>query len=177
MTAAKNTRAVFDLAIQPSWDEPSAAFFVRHGPARGEILSKIVRAPLDEHAAFGGVVPEIAARAHVEVLDVIIQQAMEEAGCGWDDPDGVAGTGGPGVAGGLLRGLHTAKAVGVGGPRAAAAVRAVPPARPAPPPLPPAPPCLAAPAASALAIGASVRPATVIRTAAESMVPARSGMV
>ena len=111
MTAANNNRALCVLGIETSCDETAAALVVRHGPARGEILSNIVRAQLDEHAAFGGVVPEIAARAHVEVLDVIIQQAMMEARCGWDDLDGVAATAGPGLLGGLLVGLTTAKAI------------------------------------------------------------------
>jgi N6-L-threonylcarbamoyladenine synthase len=84
---------------------------VRRGPSRGDILSNLVRTQLDEHAAFGGVVPEIAARAHVEVLDALIKQAMAEADIGWGDLDGVAATAGPGLLGGLLVGLTTGKTI------------------------------------------------------------------
>jgi len=118
MTPANDTSTLCVLGIETSCDETAAALVIRHGPARGEILANIVRAQLDEHAVFGGVVPEIAARAHVEVLDVLIQQAMKEAGCGWDDLHGVAATAGPGLLGGLLVGLTTAKAI--------AAARALP---------------------------------------------------
>ncbi|MFQ5626268.1 MAG: tRNA (adenosine(37)-N6)-threonylcarbamoyltransferase complex transferase subunit TsaD [Methyloligellaceae bacterium] len=113
MSPSNDNRAHCVLGIETSCDETAAAVVVRHGPARGEILSNLVRSQLDEHAAFGGVVPEIAARAHVEVLDVLIKQAMDEAECGWDDLDGVAATAGPGLLGGLLVGLTTAKAIAV----------------------------------------------------------------
>ncbi|MCK5088904.1 MAG: tRNA (adenosine(37)-N6)-threonylcarbamoyltransferase complex transferase subunit TsaD, partial [Hyphomicrobiaceae bacterium] len=73
------------LGIETSCDETAAAVVLRRGPGNGEILSNLVRTQLDDHAAFGGVVPEIAARAHVEVLDVLIKQAMEEAGASWGD--------------------------------------------------------------------------------------------
>ena len=99
------------LGIETSCDETAAAVVLRHGPGKGEILSNLVRTQLDDHAAFGGVVPEIAARAHVEVLDVLIRQAMEEAGASWGDLDGVSATAGPGLLGGLLVGLMTGKAI------------------------------------------------------------------
>ena len=66
---------------------------------------------MSEHAAFGGVVPEIAARAHVEVLDRIVAQAMREAGCDFGRLDGVAAAAGPGLIGGVIVGLTTAKAI------------------------------------------------------------------
>ena len=66
---------------------------------------------IDEHAAFGGVVPEIAARAHVEALDLIIAKAMAEAGSGFAALDGVAAAAGPGLIGGVIVGLTTAKAI------------------------------------------------------------------
>ncbi|MHA1164625.1 MAG: tRNA (adenosine(37)-N6)-threonylcarbamoyltransferase complex transferase subunit TsaD [Alphaproteobacteria bacterium] len=99
------------LGIETSCDETAAAVVLRRGPASGEILSNLVRSQIDEHAAFGGVVPEIAARAHVEVLDVLIKQAMDEAGLSWDNLDGVAATAGPGLLGGLLVGLTTGKTI------------------------------------------------------------------
>lgn len=99
------------LGIETSCDETAAAIVLRRAACDGEILSNVVRAQLDEHAAFGGVVPEIAARAHVEVLDTIIAQALSEAKLDWDDLDGVAATAGPGLLGGVLVGLMTAKAI------------------------------------------------------------------
>lgn len=113
MTVSNDNHELRVLGIETSCDETAAAVVIRRGPARGEILSNLVRAQLDEHAAFGGVVPEIAARAHVEVADVLVKQAMDEAGLGWDDLDGVAATAGPGLLGGLLVGLTTAKAIAV----------------------------------------------------------------
>ena len=66
---------------------------------------------LDEHAAYGGVVPEIAARAHVEALDAIIEEALAEADTTLDDIDAIAATAGPGLIGGLMVGLMTGKAI------------------------------------------------------------------
>ena len=77
----------------------------------GRILSNVVRAQWEQHRRYGGVVPEIAARAHVECLDAIIAQAMREAGVGWADLDAIAVTAGPGLIGGLLVGTTTAKAI------------------------------------------------------------------
>ena len=76
-----------------------------------EILSNIVLSQIDEHAAFGGVVPEIAARAHVEALDGIVEAALREAGVALADIDAIAATAGPGLIGGLMVGLMTAKAI------------------------------------------------------------------
>ena len=118
MTSISDNRELCVLGIETSCDETAAAVVLRRGPGNGEILSSLVRSQLDDHAAYGGVVPEIAARAHVEVLDVLIKQAMDEAGLGWSDLDGVAATAGPGLLGGLLVGLMTAKAI--------AAARALP---------------------------------------------------
>ena len=75
------------------------------------ILSNVVRSQLDEHAAFGGVVPELAARAHVTFLDHIIAQACREAEIELADVDAIAATAGPGLIGGVLVGLTTAKAI------------------------------------------------------------------
>jgi N6-L-threonylcarbamoyladenine synthase len=70
-----------------------------------------VLSQIEEHAAFGGVVPEIAARAHVEALDLIIAQAMKEAGRSFAALDGIAAAAGPGLIGGVIVGLTTAKAI------------------------------------------------------------------
>ena len=75
---------------------------------------------IEEHAAFGGVVPEIAARAHVEALDGIIEAALAEAGIELADIDAIAATAGPGLIGGLIVGLMTAKAIARGRRQAAA---------------------------------------------------------
>ena len=99
------------LGIETTCDETAAAVVERSDDGRGRILSNVVLSQIEEHAAFGGVVPEIAARAHVEVLDGIIAQAMQEAGIGFDRIDGVAAAAGPGLIGGVIVGLTTAKAI------------------------------------------------------------------
>lgn len=99
------------LGIETSCDETAAAIVTRDESGRGRIRSNVVRSQIDEHAAFGGVVPELAARAHVEWLDHIIAQAMDEAGIGLGDIDAVAATAGPGLIGGVLVGLTTGKAL------------------------------------------------------------------
>src|SRR5258708_24735706 len=78
------------LGIETTCDETAAALVERAEDGRGTILSNIVLSQIEEHAAFGGVVPEIAARAHVEALDIIIAAAMRDAGRGFADIDGVA---------------------------------------------------------------------------------------
>ncbi len=95
------------LGIETSCDETAAA--VVTGDRR--ILSDRVLSQLDDHRPFGGVVPEIAARAHLEYLDGLIAEAMEEAGVAFADLDGVAATGGPGLIGGVIVGVMTAKAI------------------------------------------------------------------
>ena len=83
----------------------------RQSDGTGRILSNIVRSQTEEHAAFGGVVPEIAARAHVDALDGIVAQAMKQAGIGFAQLSGVAAAAGPGLIGGVIVGLTTAKAI------------------------------------------------------------------
>ncbi len=73
------------LGIETTCDETAAAVVERAGDGPGKILSNVVLSQVSEHAAFGGVVPEIAARAHVEALDRIIAKAMAEAGRTFDD--------------------------------------------------------------------------------------------
>jgi tRNA N6-adenosine threonylcarbamoyltransferase len=99
------------LGIETTCDETAAALVERGDDGRGRILSNIVLSQINEHAAFGGVVPEIAARAHVEALDRIIAGAMQQAGLGFESMDAVAAAAGPGLIGGLLVGLTTAKAI------------------------------------------------------------------
>lgn len=99
------------LGIETSCDETAAAIVVRDQFGGAIISSNVVRSQLDEHAAFGGVVPELAARAHVTYLDHIIAQACREAGIGLEEVDAIAATAGPGLIGGVLVGLTTAKAL------------------------------------------------------------------
>jgi N6-L-threonylcarbamoyladenine synthase len=99
------------LGIETTCDETGAAVVERLATGPGKILSNIVLSQIDEHAAFGGVVPEIAARAHVEALDAIIAKAMTAAGKGFVDLDGIAAAAGPGLIGGVIVGLTTAKAI------------------------------------------------------------------
>ncbi|HEV7255190.1 MAG TPA: tRNA (adenosine(37)-N6)-threonylcarbamoyltransferase complex transferase subunit TsaD [Mesorhizobium sp.] len=99
------------LGIETSCDETAASVVLRDAQGRGEILSSIVLSQTREHESFGGVVPEIAARAHVEALDDVVAAALREAGASLRGLDGVAATAGPGLVGGLLVGLMTAKAL------------------------------------------------------------------
>ena len=99
------------LGIETSCDETAASVVELRGDQAAEILSSVVLSQIEEHAAFGGVVPEIAARAHVESLDGIVEAALEDAGMGLADVDAVAVTAGPGLVGGLIVGLMTAKAI------------------------------------------------------------------
>jgi len=104
-------RPALVLGIETSCDETAAAVVARAPDGTGRILSNVVRAQWEEHRRYGGVVPEIAARAHVECLDEIVAQALREAGIAFSGLDGVAVTAGPGLIGGLLVGVTTAKAI------------------------------------------------------------------
>ena len=95
------------LGIETSCDETAAAVVTDDRV----ILSNIVRSQLDEHAPYGGIVPEIAARAHVSTLDYIITRAMTSAKVEYEELDAVAATGGPGLIGGVIVGVMTAKAI------------------------------------------------------------------
>ena len=99
------------LGIETSCDETAAAIVERDDAGHGRILSNIVRSQLEEHAPYGGVVPELAARAHVSHLDHIIERAAKEAGVSLSEVDAIAATAGPGLIGGVLVGLTTAKAL------------------------------------------------------------------
>jgi N6-L-threonylcarbamoyladenine synthase len=99
------------LGIETSCDETAAAIVQRSADGAGRILSNIIRSQIEEHAPFGGVVPEIAARAHVELLDGIIEKALEEAETSLDEIAAIAATTGPGLIGGLIVGNMTGKAI------------------------------------------------------------------
>jgi N6-L-threonylcarbamoyladenine synthase len=99
------------LGLETSCDETAAAVVRRNANGAGQILSNIVHSQLADHAPYGGVVPEIAARAHVQRLDGLIAKAMVEAGIGFDALDGVAATAGPGLLGGLLVAMMEGKAI------------------------------------------------------------------
>ncbi|WP_287225286.1 tRNA (adenosine(37)-N6)-threonylcarbamoyltransferase complex transferase subunit TsaD [Mesorhizobium sp.] len=99
------------LGIETSCDETAASVVALDGVGAPKILSDIVLSQIEEHAAFGGVVPEIAARAHVEALDGIIEAALADSGVDLADIDAIAATAGPGLVGGLIVGLMTAKAI------------------------------------------------------------------
>jgi N6-L-threonylcarbamoyladenine synthase len=99
------------LGIETTCDETAAAVVERPQAGPGSILSNIVLSQVNEHVAFGGVVPEIAARAHVEALDVIIAKAMADAQLSFVALDGIACAAGPGLIGGVIVGLTTAKAI------------------------------------------------------------------
>lgn len=99
------------LGLETSCDETAAALVLRDRAGRGQIVSNVVRSQFDEHAEFGGVVPEIAARAHVQWLDRIIARAMREGDAKLSDIDAIAATAGPGLIGGVLVGLTSAKAM------------------------------------------------------------------
>ena len=99
------------LGIETTCDETAAALVERTEDGKGRILSNIVLSQVSEHAEFGGVVPEIAARAHVEAIDAVIAKAMAEADMSFEALDGVAAAAGPGLIGGVIVGLTTAKAI------------------------------------------------------------------
>jgi N6-L-threonylcarbamoyladenine synthase len=104
-------KPVLVLGIETTCDETAAAVVERKADGSGRILSNVVRSQTEEHARFGGVVPEIAARAHVDLLDGIIDRAMKDAGVGYEQLSAVAAAAGPGLIGGVIVGLTTAKAI------------------------------------------------------------------
>ena len=108
------TKALTVLGIETSCDETAAAVVRGLPPGPGTILSNIVFSQTDAHAPYGGVVPEIASRAHLELLDDIIARALAEAKMEWRDLDAIVATAGPGLIGGVMVGLTTAKALALG---------------------------------------------------------------
>src|SRR5215813_729350 len=106
-----NDTPMLVLGIETTCDETAAAVVERQADGSGKILSNVVRSQTDEHARFGGVVPEIAARAHVDLLDGIVDRAMKDAGVSYAQLSAVAAAAGPGLIGGVIVGLTTAKAI------------------------------------------------------------------
>lgn len=102
------------LGLESSCDETAAAV-VRGEPGQpGQILSNVVLGQADLHSAFGGVVPEIAARAHAERADIAVSQALDDAGLGLRNCDAIAVTAGPGLIGGVMSGVMTARGIAAG---------------------------------------------------------------
>jgi N6-L-threonylcarbamoyladenine synthase len=99
------------LGLETSCDETAAAVVRLDETGEAQVLSSVVASQVAAHAPYGGVVPEIAARAHVEVIDQIAAQALDQAGLGYGDLTGVAATAGPGLVGGVMVGLSFGKAV------------------------------------------------------------------
>ena len=93
------------LGIEKSCDETAAALVTD----RREILSNRILSQIDEHAPYGGVVPEIAARSHLDHIDRLVEEAVTEADVTLSTVDGIAVTGGPGLIGGVIVGTITAK--------------------------------------------------------------------
>ncbi len=99
------------LGIETTCDETAAAVVSRDDNGVGAIISHLVLSQITQHARYGGVVPEIAARAHVEILDHIIARVMIDSDVRFRELDGIAASAGPGLIGGVIVGLTTAKAI------------------------------------------------------------------
>jgi N6-L-threonylcarbamoyladenine synthase len=107
------TAAPLVLGIETSCDETGVAL-VRAHPDRSELLADVVASSMDEHARFGGIIPEIASRAHLEAMIPTIERALATAGVGLGDVDAIAVTAGPGLVGPLTVGASAAKALALG---------------------------------------------------------------
>ena len=103
----KNEKDVLILAIESSCDETAAAV-VKNGR---EVLSNVISSQIELHKLYGGVVPEIASRKHIEKINQVIEEALTEAGVTFDDLDAIGVTYGPGLVGALLVGVSAAKAI------------------------------------------------------------------
>ncbi|MBI1237864.1 MAG: tRNA (adenosine(37)-N6)-threonylcarbamoyltransferase complex transferase subunit TsaD [Alphaproteobacteria bacterium] len=101
------------LGLETSCDETAAAVVRGRPGAPGEILSSVVWSQIRDHSPYGGVVPEIAARAHLVTLDEVIARALAESGCRLGDLDAIAATAGPGLIGGVMVGLMAGKGLSV----------------------------------------------------------------
>ena len=99
------------LGIETTCDESAASVVQLREEGGGDILSNEIMSQIADHAVFGGVVPEIAARAHVEVIDRLVERALRTAGMELEDLDGIAAAAGPGLVGGVMVGLTTGKAL------------------------------------------------------------------
>ena len=101
------TEDIYILGIESSCDETAAAV-VKNGR---EVLSNVISSQIDLHTLYGGVVPEIASRKHIEKINQVVQQALKEAQMTWDDITAIAVTYGPGLVGALLVGVSFAKSL------------------------------------------------------------------
>ncbi|MEO1107382.1 MAG: tRNA (adenosine(37)-N6)-threonylcarbamoyltransferase complex transferase subunit TsaD [Pseudomonadota bacterium] len=99
------------LGLESSCDDTAAAVVRQTDGTPAEILSSVVHGQTDLHSAYGGVVPEIAARAHAEKLDICVMQALDEAALALGDIDAIAVTAGPGLIGGVMSGVMCAKGI------------------------------------------------------------------
>ena len=99
------------LGIETSCDETAAAIVKENNDGTGKILSNIVSSQVEEHKEFGGIVPEVAARAHVEKIGFIVQKAIKESNLNLENLDGIAATAGPGLIVCLTVGLNAGKAI------------------------------------------------------------------
>ncbi len=107
------SESVLVLGIESSCDETACAVVRRFKDGRVEVLSSLVASQNEAHAPFGGVVPEIAARAHMQKIESLIAEALKDAHIAWPDLDAVAATAGPGLIGGVMTGLLAAKGLAV----------------------------------------------------------------
>ena len=99
------------LGIETSCDETAAAVLRRAPDGSVTILGETVHSQIDEHAPYGGVVPEIAARAHADIADSVIAKTLQDSQTELADLDGIAATSGPGLIGGVMVGMMTGKAL------------------------------------------------------------------
>jgi N6-L-threonylcarbamoyladenine synthase len=97
------------LGLETSCDETAAAVVRRHADGRGEVLGNALFSQIKEHEAYGGVVPEVAARAHILHIDKLVAKAMADANIPYDALDAISATAGPGLSGGLMVGLTMGK--------------------------------------------------------------------
>jgi len=108
------TRTLTILGLESSCDDTAAAVVRQVGDELPEVLSSIVFGQNELHSAYGGVVPEIAARAHAEKLDICVREALDKSGMSLSDLDAVAVTAGPGLIGGVMSGVMCAKGICAG---------------------------------------------------------------
>lgn len=104
-------KEIICLGLESSCDDTAAAIVKRHADGRGEILANIIHTQTAIHAPYGGVVPELAARAHIEYMDKMVAEALKTAQISYNDLDLVAATSGPGLLGGVIVGLMSGKAI------------------------------------------------------------------
>jgi len=104
-------KKIIFLGIETSCDETAAAVIQENEDGTAKILSNIVSSQIEEHEKFGGIVPELAARAHVENIDFIINKALDDSGLKIEEMDGIAATAGPGLIVCLTVGLNIGKSI------------------------------------------------------------------